>query len=270
MKRILTTEVIIGVVLVIFACTVFGAEITVVGWNVESGGANMGVLAKQIQDLKGVDVWGFCEVLDESWAKTFRQSASQGTGTKFRDVISNTGGRDRLLILYNTNKFDLLEHSELHYMNPDFKVRSPLVAKLRAKDDGQEFLFLVNHLYRGNEQARWEQARLLNEWAKKQTLPIIAVGDYNFDWEVEGGDTKHDKGFDSLTSGDFFHWVRPDKLIKTECASEYNSVLDFIFIGGAAREWKASSQILFPEDSYCADGSTKSDHRPVQAKIGLP
>lgn len=48
----------------------------------------MGVLAKQIQDLKGIDIWGFCEVLDESWAKIFRQSANKSSESrrgKFRE-----------------------------------------------------------------------------------------------------------------------------------------------------------------------------------------
>lgn len=270
MRRAVVKWIAFCAAMILLASAVFAAEITVVGWNVESGGANMGVLAKQIQDLKGIDIWGFCEVLDESWAKTFRQSANKGEDGKYRDIISNTGGHDRLLIVYNTDKFDLLEHSELHYINPGFKVRSPLVARLRAKDGGQEFLFVVNHLYRGNEHARWDQAQLLNEWAKKQTLPIIAVGDYNFDWEVENGEAKHDKGYDNLTAGGTFLWVHPEKLIKTNCDPNYNSVLDFVFLAGAAKGWKASAQILLPEESYCPDGPTKSDHRPVEAKIELP
>lgn len=42
---------------------------------------------------------------------------------------------------------------------------------------------------------------MLNEWAENQDLPVIAVGDYNFDWEVVGGDQDHDEGFDLLTAG---------------------------------------------------------------------
>jgi hypothetical protein len=36
--------------------------LTVVGFNVESGGANLNVLASQIEELADVDLWGFSEV----------------------------------------------------------------------------------------------------------------------------------------------------------------------------------------------------------------
>jgi hypothetical protein len=39
-----------------------------------------------------------------------------------------------------------------------------------------------------------EQARLLNAWARQQTLPAIAVGAFNIDWAVINGDTVHDFG----------------------------------------------------------------------------
>ena len=34
--------------------------------------------------------------------------------------------------------------------------------------------------------------------------PLIATGDYNYDWEVEGGGDDHDDGFDLLTAADIF------------------------------------------------------------------
>jgi len=74
-------------------------------------------------------------------------------------------------------------------INVGGNVRAPLVAQLRLKPAGPEFLFMVNHLYRSNTEWRHEQARLLNAWARSQTLPVIAVGDYNFDWDVSNGDT---------------------------------------------------------------------------------
>jgi endonuclease/exonuclease/phosphatase family metal-dependent hydrolase len=68
------------------------------------------------------------------------------------------------------------------------------VAQFRLKPVGSEFLFMVNHLYRSNTERRHEQARLLNAWARQQTLPAIAVGAFNIDWAVINGDTVHDLG----------------------------------------------------------------------------
>jgi hypothetical protein len=58
-------------------------------------------------------------------------------------------------------------------------------------------------------------------------------------------------------------WIRPPQLIRTQCS--FNSVLDFVFVAGAARQWRASSEILAVQESYCPSDQNRSDHRPVLA-----
>ena len=157
---------------------------------------------------------------------------------------------------------------ELESINIGGNVRAPLIGHFRIRDTDQEFLFMVNHLYRSREGRRHEQASLLNQWATMQVLPIVAVGDYNFDWSVNSGETDHDLGFDNLTENGVFTWVRPETLIRTQC-SDQNSVLDFVFVAGPARQWQANSEIVFPETSYCPDDEATSDHRPVLARFEL-
>ena len=67
---------------------------------------------------------------------------------------------------------------------------------------------------------------IFNDWASRQQLPVIAVGDYNFDWSVIDGDTNHDEGYDKLTANSVFEWVRPAILLKTN-DSNFNSVFPF-------------------------------------------
>ena len=86
-----------------------------------------------------------------------------------------------MAITYNSNLLEEVKHYELDDINIGCRVRSPLVAQFRFKPTGEEFLFVVNHLYRSSESSRHEQARLLNAWGRSQELPIIAAGDYNFD-----------------------------------------------------------------------------------------
>lgn len=185
----------------------------------------------------------------------------------FASILGTTGGGDRLLIVYNLDRFDLVQSFELTDINVGGNVRAPLVAQFRLKPAGPEFLFMVNHLYRSNTERRHEQARLLNTWARSQTLPVIAVGDYNFDWDVSNGDTVHDPGYDLLTVDGVFTWIRPPQLIRTQCS--FNSVLDFVFVAGAARQWSAASEILATEESYCPSDQHRSDHRPVLAVFDL-
>ena len=113
----------------------------------------------------------------------------------------------------------------------------------------------------GETACRHEQARLLKAWVREQTLPIIAVGDYNFDWGVTDGERVHGQGYDLLTADGIFTWIRPPRLIRTQCS--FNSVLDVVFVTGDARRWRASSEILAADESYCPSDRSRSDHRPV-------
>ena len=239
----------------------------VVGWNTESGDADPDVLADYIEDTQGVALWGFSEVLSE-WEAPFRRAAEGGEQARFGSVLGTTGRADRLLVVYDTDRLEKVAHSELHEINYQRRVRSPLVVHFRERTSGLDFLFMVNHLYRSRPERRVEQSRALRDWAARQTLPVIAVGDYNYDWHFERGDLEHDAGYDELVRGDALAWVRPVSLVPTHCSS-YASVLDFVFAGGAARNWAPVSHILEPQSGYCPDDRSKSDHRPVLAEFDL-
>jgi endonuclease/exonuclease/phosphatase family metal-dependent hydrolase len=237
--------------------------LSVVSWNVESGGAAPSAIAPRIRAFGSVDVWGFSEVQDDSWAAAFETAAEDGESADFKRILGTTGGGDRLAIVYDGTRFEELRHFELTEINLDGNVRAPLVAELRERSTGQKFLFMVNHLYRSRADRRLQQAAMLNQWARSQALPVIAVGDYNFDWAVGNGDTNHDPGYDNMTADAAWAWVRPDALVRSQC-SEHDSVLDFVFVTEAARAWPATSTIVI-EAGDCPDGPSTPDHRPVAA-----
>ena len=243
--------------------------LTVAGFNVESGAANPNVIAEQIGPLDGIDLWGFSEVKNSTEARAFQQGAEDGESGTFESILGTTGGQDRLLIVYNSDRLERVSSGELHDLNIGGNVRAPLWGRFRLKPSGPELIFMVNHLYRGNTAGRHAQAQGLKSWAQSQTVPVIATGDYNFDWHFQTGDTNHDRGYDLMTEGGFFRWVRPPSpLVPTNC-SFHKSVLDFVFVSGEAQGWQAESEILFPEGSYCPDTPSTSDHRPVLARFDL-
>lgn len=43
-------------------------------------------------------------------------------------------------------------------------------------------------------------------------------------------------------------WIKPQRLIKTQCS--FDSVLDFVFIAGEAKNWRAASEIMAAHDTY--------------------
>lgn len=242
--------------------------LTVVAWNVESGGAQESKLSERIGQMSGVDIWGLSEV-KASWKSPFELAAEDGETADFEPILGNTGGGDRLLIIYNTEKLERLGHEELHQMNLGGHVRAPLVAHFRMRSTEDEFLFVVNHLYRSRADRRHRQATMLNQWASDQELPVITVGDFNFDWKLPNGETDHDAGYDNLTANDVFTWVRPATLIRTNFWDRFpnsHSVLDFVFVANAVDTLTATSEILRTADDFPDDDST-SDHRPVRAHI---
>lgn len=258
---------------VALACAQISPDLTVVGFNVESGGADITVLRKQVADMQGVDLWGFAEVDGEDWARELDKGAEEGENAAFDVVLGASGQRDRLAIAFNTDRFELVRKFELGEINIEGKVRAPLVIHVKDREHaGFEYLFMVNHLYRGSEAGRHKQGELLNAWIRTQTLPVIAVGDYNFDYQVDGGDKgQRDLGFDNMTKDAVWTWIRPLTLDSTTTPSKRRpaAVLDFVFAGNDAAKWPSSSEIVKLPDEF-TDRDKTSDHRPVLATFDLP
>lgn len=252
---------------------------TVGSWNVESGGANPDTLANQLADFDEVDLWGFVEVGSDADAELFEIGAETARGAEFSRIVSESGDEDRLAIVYNSERFELIDSDELDYINPTGRLRSPLVAMLKDTVTGQEFAFMVNHLKSKTDpdsrRERNEQSTLLNEWARDAAeygLPVIAVGDYNYYYETDG--SRYEQGLDLLTAEDVFEWVVPEELVLTQCTVDgnrcvFNSVVDFIFVSGQAQTWNGTSVIVV-RDGDLPDDEQTSDHRPVLARFEIP
>ncbi len=179
-----------------------------------------------------------------------------------------------MLIVFDKNQFDEIDTFEIDWGNrywfkPTLSPRSALVAHFRLKSTGQQFMFMVNHLYRGDgvDPRRLDQAKALREWAAKQTVPVIAVGDYNFDWDLDPEDSEFNiqKGFGDLTACGTFVWLKPDLLVTTHDSS-FNSILDFVFLANAEGIIEGSSRIIVEPGDFPNTGDTP-DHRPVEATL---
>lgn len=152
-------------------------------WNVESGSVDPAVIAQQIKAFRGVDIRGFSEVKNSKWARIFEQAAEDGEGADYKSILGTMGGENLLLILYRSERFDRVERRQLDFISLGSSwIRPPLIAHLRDRATRKRFLFMVTHFMRWEPIVRQIQSGLLNEWGREQTLPVIAAGDYNFDW----------------------------------------------------------------------------------------
>jgi hypothetical protein len=72
-----------------------------------------------------------------------------------------------------------------------------------------------------------------------------------------------------MVAGGVWEWVRPEQLVTTQCSGwpcTYDTVLDFVFAGGPARDWPSRSAIAVVRGDF-PDDTLRSDHRAVLAEF---
>jgi hypothetical protein len=68
--------------------------------------------------------------------------------------------------------------------------------------------------------------------------------------------------------------IRPDPLVDTQWSGDHkdrypDSLLDFAFVAGAAKEFVCTSQMIMRDGDFPDDKST-SDHRPIELVVCVP
>ena len=188
------------------ASPVLADHLSVISYNVESDDiddTDPQKVAEDIKKIAGADLWGFSEVANQDAADVFQEAVAY-PGADFDSRLGTTGSNDKLQLAFNKNVLKLINWDQLDNSGG---TRAPLFARFEFIPNGQQFLFMVNHFNRGDEVKRQKQAKKVREWAKKETLPIIAVGDYNFDFDIQ---TKsNNKAFDIFLEDDVFEWIQP-------------------------------------------------------------
>ncbi len=249
----------------------YAERLCVTGFNLESGDSDTGPLTQLVHRHSDCDLWGFSEVQNDDVARDLEKAIEVARNSDFERIMGTTGGADKLAIIYDSRRLDKIGQT-IELNNLAFGGRAPLAARFLLQPSGPTFTFMVNHLHRGSAQKRRDQSEGINQWAVVELFPVIAVGDYNYDWNIPTGH-RRDAGFDVLVANGVFSWVIPSNLIRTQCSEplrrQYNSVLDFVFVTRDARRWARSSEILEAQADYCPDDAETSDHRPVRAIFEL-
>jgi hypothetical protein len=277
-----------------------GEEFRLLAWNVESNrpgsppDSDARVIARQLVGLlKTPATRGQIVALSEvspADVHAYRKAVALGLGTETDFVTSASGGfrdADTLLLVVDASRFRIEDAVELHRyagivanFNVDddrspehgtVRARSPLAAKIRDLATDQLFWLVVVHLARGEDDLRTDQARMLVAWARDQRAPVIAAGDFNFDWDMY---TKRgNPGFDAMMAGGVWTWLRPDPLRDTNWAASRDnpkrdrfpdSILDFVFVAQGATDWRGESQVIVRPGDF-PDDDESSDHRPILA-----
>jgi endonuclease/exonuclease/phosphatase family metal-dependent hydrolase len=247
------------------------AQLRFLTWNIESGGNDAQTIAEELRQLNDYDVYALSEV-NHNNLPTYTTALQTSANRKFRSFHSVSGGHDRLAFIFDKGKLELVNFWELFAYNGvamnDGRHRSPLMAQFRNRATDEQFLVTVNHLARRNAKLRQTQAKSLRLWATRQTLPVIGLGDFNFDYDFASA--KGNPAHDEFIADNVWQWVKPNELIDTNWSDDGKgndrypgSCLDFTFVAGKARRWNCTCQVIVRDGDF-PDDDKKSDHRPVE------
>lgn len=242
-------------------------SLRICSWNAE--GCDDGSIRQFLGSIQ-CDIFGLCSLKGSDPANGLELAADagwEGGRAAFEALTGKTGGRSRIAILFNTETLQKESDEELTYAALGADVSAPLVARFVVRRSGKKFLFVMNQFNARNAEIRRAQAYVLNDWVRRQEVAVIAAGDFSFNWALEAGSTQHDAAYDALVAGKRLEWVKPLGLIATR-PGEVAAVHDFVFVGGYAQEWFASSAILAP-DYFGAKLPEKALHRPIEASLQL-
>lgn len=244
-------------------------EVEFLSWNLESDGSDPAVIGGQLADMKRYDIYALSEVLP-----TASEILETSLGANYVSVISKSGFSDRLAIFYDNDKFEEISHFEIREINFQNRYRAPLVVHLKHRATDVEFLVMNNHLARGKAPVRQEQATQLVQWARTQLKPVVALGDYNFDYVFET--KKGNVAFSNMLKDNVWQWVKPEEWIDTnwyddpknpDGEDDYpGSMLDFAFVSGPAKVWEKRCRVITREGDF-PDNERTSDHRPFELII---
>ncbi len=248
-------------------------RIKVLAWNIESGDSEINLIQSQLSAFEGFDLMALTEV-NPFWASFLAEAAGVGEGARgesqadFDYILGTTGNDIRMMIIWDAKRFETLgDPIEIHQLNsPTNTHRSPLYVRFRMLRGQQEFMFMVNHLARGDASLRVRQAQGLQNWVQSQEVPVIAAGDFNFDYEIDDG--MGNPAMTAFLEGDHWQWIRPQSLYATQSSSAFHSILDFVFTAHFPETWELRSNILRIVEPF-EDTALISDHRPVEAVIYL-
>ncbi|WP_300530775.1 endonuclease/exonuclease/phosphatase family protein [Maricaulis sp.] len=271
-------RILLAALCLFWGSTAWAQSLSLATFNVESDvDTQPELVATDLTRISPLHLWALQEVEDQATLDLFVSALNEATGFSYTGQLGTRGSEwgDHLAFIYLAEAFQDVSIVELEEVGGS---RWPLLMTA-TNWSGQELAFVNVHFNRGNETVRQGQSRRLREWIEEnQDLAIIALGDFNFDFDFRGARQGGNRAFSIFARGGVASWPQPICMANdncpatgTQCNPRYQNMLDFVFLAGTAKQWNAISQLAFLEENYCrreADGY--ADHRPVLAQIALP
>lgn len=276
--------------LALLCCKTIYAQVPKVGvdtlmdiacWNVEwlgntSNGPSDEALqfanVKQVLVNTDIDVWGLCEVSDNT-----AYVSLMGQLPQYGSVISSFSQTQKTALFYKSAMFQylasgpVLNQSQYDY---DFAGRPPLEVLLKLKQTGDTIYFYVVHLKAISEQASYDRRKNASGHMKsfldanRAGKKVMVLGDWNDDLDMAtfGGLPSPFQNFLTDTGNYFFTTKQLSDAGKKSYAFINGSMIDHHLISKSMKAmYKSNSSLVLDNmSSYINNFSNNtSDHYPV-------
>ena len=238
-----------------------------VAWNINAGvgeepSADFSAIAQALDRYREAELFALSEV-HPRWAMDLDRAA-RASGQRL--LMGEDGRRQRLALIVDEARFEVLEWEELYAVDKDGRGRAPLSALLRDRVTGSTLLVVVVHLRRGDAAARTGEAASLAAMLAQTDHPTLLVGDFNFDCDAERFPPEGcNQGWHALAEHPQLRWRPHTGLAPTHCSrGRYHSVLDYVFTVNGAADWGAEVTL---DGSVCQDAMGRGAHAALHAVI---
>ena len=252
-----------------------GTNIAMLHWDVEAGGSEPETVARELIDIDKYHVVGlstvdkpkdFEKAFDDAWPKTYDHFQSKS------GKIANAPNRHLILLydytrLYMVSKTEVADVDGKPLTGGDYP--APLVAHFRDNTDDKEFMVVLVQFAENDLELQKKQAEGLREWIRSASQPVVVLGNFNFDYQIENESAN--EAFDAFTKGGVYKWVKPLEMMDAVWVDEDGDgtndqagvLADFAFLAGRAKKWPATCRIVKRGRDFPDDERTPN-HRPVE------
>ena len=118
-------------------------DLKIIAWNVESGGSDPAVIAEQLKEMSGYQIYVLSEV-DKKEFERFKNAV----GTQFKSIEGTHKENDHLQIIYDADRLEVLswaemeEQGEIKFNRENRALRCPLFARFKFIQSGEVFQLL--------------------------------------------------------------------------------------------------------------------------------
>ena len=258
-------------------------RISILFWNVESGGNKPDIVATKIAKLINSRKYDIVVLSEVENTEIYPEKIREKSWWKYCSCdfyVGKTGKRadqadDHLMFIWRSDRLQKISSKEHSWPKTSSGYCASLVLKFRESKTKDEITLINNHFAGSDANIGQRQAARLRDFARGKSDGIVCIGNFNFEYRFDQKRGK--KTMDKFMKDGIWNWVKPEKWVDTNWADRNKdgkddspgSLVDFAFVAGAAKDWLTTCRVLTWDGDF-PDDETTSDHRPIELVLMLP